>query len=566
MRRLNKDIRGGSNRKAKANATATGSRALHTLPPMPPAPKRLLSHALFIAVALAACRKEPAKPQWDVDLVLPLARTTLTLSNLVADSLLDTDATGNVSILYTAELFSLNLDTILTAPDTSFQYAYALPFSGPFHFPPGASFGSSADATRFNLQDLALSKLIIRSGMVDLAITNMMNGNIIGDFSLPGATINNEVLAMQVHMPPGTPASPSHVTRSKALDGYTFDLTGPTHNSANTLSTELNYSNAPDGESVTVTDQDSLLATVSYRDIVPEYATGYFGSRDLQLDPDTTTLGLFQNITGTLNLAEVNAQLRLVNGIGVDARAHIHQVRSLNTRTGQGVDLIAPITGHAVNINRAVDLGHGPGEMASSYAMHAGNSNIKVFLENLPDRIAYDLDVSINPLGNVSSGHDFFYHGSKLSAELEVDIPLRLIATNLTLRKVMKVDLAGSAEHHALKSGVLHLYIDNGFPFSAAITLEVVDGEDETRTMLLEEGMVPSAVLGGDGLVASSSSVLLDVSIDPAQMALLHQTGRLRVTAAFNTIDQHEHVWIMENYRMDVQATMEANYLVNGDQ
>ena len=65
--------------------------------------------------------------------------------------------------------------------------------------------------------------------------------------------------------------------------------------------------------------------------------------------------------------------------------------------------------------------------------MDNGNSNIDAFIENLPDGITYDLDVTANPLGDVSNGNDFLYDDSRLTADLDVDIPLNIIATDLTL-------------------------------------------------------------------------------------------------------------------------------------
>ena len=48
--------------------------------------------SIFSTVALSGCQKDPRGPQWDVDVVAPLVHTTFTIADLVADSLLSTDA------------------------------------------------------------------------------------------------------------------------------------------------------------------------------------------------------------------------------------------------------------------------------------------------------------------------------------------------------------------------------------------------------------------------------------------------------------------------------------------
>lgn len=527
---------------------------------------RLLAGLLMPVLALCGCKKDREPPQWDLDLVAPLAKTTMTIGDLIPDSILSTDQNGNISIVYSSTLFSLSLDTVLTAPDTSFRYAYALPFPGPVQFQPGYTFNTNDDVTQFNLDGLSLTELRVRSGQVDVSISNMMNGTILGTFSLPGASLNGVPFSVEQNLPPGTPTAPSLTNSTRALDGYVFDMRGPDHNSVNSLATHISYANAQDGNAVTITNLDSLIAVVSYHDIIPQYATGSFGTRTITVEPSTTALDLFANISGTLDLDQVSATVKIRNGIGVDARASIQYLRSVNTTSGNTVDLQNAITQGPVNIDRALDLGNGFQPALNTFALNQGNSNIDAFIENLPGRVDYALSVEINPLGDISNGHDFLYHDSKLSADLDVDIPLRLIASNLTLRKTIELDLPGTAESHAWNSGTLHLFADNGFPFSANMGMEVVDAAGQVLAMLSPGGTIGSGQLGPDGLVISSVSSKLDFQVNKDQMDLLQQTGLVRITAVFNTADQSQHVQLLEQYALALQLTVDANYTVNGDE
>jgi hypothetical protein len=499
-----------------------------------------------------------------VDLVVPLVKTSLTIGDLVPDSLLSTGADGQVSLLYTSRLFDLRLDTILTAPDTNFRYTYVLPLPGPVSFQPGATFNTANDVTRFELDGLELRTLRIRSGLVSLAITSMINGPINGDFELPGATLNGDVFAIDQSVPAGTPASPTTLSSTRDLDGYAFDMRGPFFNDVNTLATHLSYRNAG-ATAVDVTDQDSLIALVSYQDIVPDYALGYFGTRDIHIDPSSTDLDLFENVSGMLDLDQVTARLKVTNGIGVDARADLLYIRSVNSNTGNTVDLMHPIITAPINLDRALDLGNGFQPAHNEHLLTEANSNIDLFLENLPNKIEYAVDITIDPLGDVSNGHDFFYYESTLAGDLELDIPLNIAASGLMLRTETNVDLPGGDEGSAVRNALLHLFAVNGFPFSAAITLEIIDDAGQVISTLPVEGQVASGLLGPDGLVQTPVNSTLNTSLTGEQADLLNAGRRLRITALFNTTSLPDHVRILDRYALDLQVTAEGNYIVNGE-
>ncbi|MBK6628510.1 MAG: hypothetical protein IPG35_13095 [Flavobacteriales bacterium] len=79
----------------------------------------------------SSCRKDAGPPQWDVDLLAPLVNTSLTLNDVIADSLLVTGADGGLTLLYRTELFGVRLDTLLQVPDTGITYSYVLPIRAP---------------------------------------------------------------------------------------------------------------------------------------------------------------------------------------------------------------------------------------------------------------------------------------------------------------------------------------------------------------------------------------------------------------------------------------------------
>lgn len=539
-------------------------------------PGKYLPAALLLSLvpAMTSCRKEPATPTWDVDVAVPLLRTTLGLGDLLPDSILSTDADGDVSLLYTTRLFALKLDTLLSAPDTTLRYVYP-PFDlggASLTFFPGTTIPAITDVTRFDLEDLSLSELHVRSGELELELTSRLATDIAADFRIDGSWLNGAPLEVTGSIPPGSAALPSTLVVQQPLDGMRFDLRGPQFDDVNTISPRMDLTTDPAGPSVQMTAADSLEARVSYRNVVPAYARGYFGTRQVELDPDTSELEVFRDISGLLDLHAAEARLRVRNGVGMDMQARLLHLHGINTSTGAVVQLQHPIVGGPLNVDRAIDLGGSFQEATNGWTVNSANSNLAELIEVLPDRLAYDLDLVLDPLGDVSNGNDFFYYESRLSADLEVEMPLLLRATDLRLRKEFAVDLEGTLEQHALQRGTLHLFVTNGFPFSAGLQLAIVAADGTVQAELPPGGTVPSAAINAGGEVTSGAFAAIGFTIEAHQLDLLYPdpavgrpASRLRVTATFNTAGTGQ-VQLRAEHAMDLQVSFEGRYLVNGNE
>lgn len=528
-----------------------------------------LATVTICSLLALGCRKESDRPTWDVDVLVPLVRTSFTIRDLVADSLVTTDPQGAVTLLYRSDLFKLELDTLLLAPDTSFTYRYALPVTDSLNFPAGFNFFSQNDVQRFDLDEVALRKLVLREGRLELRMDNRVNSLVIGTLDLPGAIFPNGGTSMTTSVGAGTPANPTYSTAVRDLAGTSFDLRGPQFNDVNTLETSIGamLEPPPQGQGAWVTADDSLVLSANYLGLVPQYARGYFGQRTVEAGPDTNDLTLFDAlVAGTLDLDVATLRLTVENGFGMDLQVRMRQLSAINTRTGNTVDLTHAIFQGPININRAIDLGSG--FIASQYSntIDVGNSNIDLFLENLPDQVGYELDLELNPLGDISSGNDFLYFESELKAGLELEVPLRLIANELTLQTISTPDLPGSAEGHALRSGELKLFATNGFPMSARFELDLIDANGEVIANIPVEGIAAPGVLGANNLVTASTESVLTATLSEELVNVLYAGARLRSRVAFTTSDQSQHLRILDSYRMDLQITLAANYLVNGDE
>lgn len=521
---------------------------------------------LFLST-ITGCRKDDGPARWDVDVAGPLLTTRLTIADLIADSLLTAAPDGEVILVYSSELFAVDLDTLLGLPDTSFVYPYALPLpdNEQFTLPPGFPVIDQNSLVRFNLPQVELTRLDLRAGELRIDMRNKTASRVIGDFGVPSAHFPDGNSSISLAVDRGTPDDPGHATVTRDLAWTRFDLRGPDLDRVNTLATNISAVLDPAGSGATVTNRDSVVVVVGYRDLVTNYAKGYFGTNDISFHDERSRLELFDAVVGgTLDLDRVTLRVKVENGLGMDMQVHLNSFQAVNTRTGAVVDMEHTILQGPINLNRAVD--HGNGFTPSHYenVLDHTNSNVDAFVENMPDEVRYGMDIRLNPLGNISNGNDFLYYESRLKASIDLEVPLSVIARGLTLEKVMEPDLPGDAEHPAFTQGTLHLFASNDFPFDGTVVLDIVGMDGTLLSPVVVQGSIRAGVVGPDGLVHTPVNSSLHARLTPEQVNLLHGEGQLRTRVVFDTDGQHGHVRILDRYGLGLQLTLDGTYIVNG--
>ena len=76
--------------------------------------KRIL-FIVLISLLIYGCKHELERPNWDIDLILPLANTTLDINNITSDTstVINEDAQGFISLVFQEQLVDMNLDTLI---------------------------------------------------------------------------------------------------------------------------------------------------------------------------------------------------------------------------------------------------------------------------------------------------------------------------------------------------------------------------------------------------------------------------------------------------------------------
>lgn len=517
----------------------------------------------FSILVFTACKKELTRPSWNVDVSVPVLQTSMGLNNLIADSLLSSDVNGMVSLVFDQSVFQLNLDTLLNIPDTTVTDTFSIPPPFPsLNINPGQTIINIVESKRFDLNEVELSEVKIKSGSCLFYISSTITQPTIYEYTIVNATLSGTPFNFTINVPAGSPSNPSVVTGSFDFSGYDFDLRGDTGNEYNKYKTIINVSLSPIAPVTTVYNSDQVIVKNTFSNLRPSYAKGYFGTEQIDVPYEETVFSFLQNIiAGSIDLDLVDVTLDIINGIGIDATVKIDTLLSGNTRTGNEVLLNHSIIGNSININRAVDNNSVISETHYPVQLNNGNSNADVFLENLPDRMGYALSLAVNPLGNVSGHQDFLYDDKTFDVRVNATIPLNLISTNLTLIDTLLFTIDTEAADN-VNNGVIHIFAENGFPLAAQLQLFLLDAGGNILDSLVAPNTILSAFTNASNIVTTPRDSRIDFTLNESQLDHLLNTQRVFMRAVFNTSSQTSFVPLFDSYRLDLKMTTELNYTI----
>lgn len=517
---------------------------------------------LLFSIVFFSCKKEDST-HWDAKFLGPLVNASLDINNLLPDSVLQANADSSLKIVYQNDVYKLSMDTLFKIPDTTLRQTYTIPINVTFN-PGQVVVNNNTSETTYSLPGVQLRSATIKSGVVNYRIKSYINEATNFVYSIPAAKLNGVPFSINVVVPAAIGNTPGIYDQTYDLSGYVIDLTGINHNKVNTLYTSFTASVSASGQPVAVNNMDSIIIENTFEDLIPYYAKGYFGQNTFTIGPDETDFSLFKRIVGgSLQLEDVNFNFNIRNPIGLDARIYINNLSSVNTRTGATVNLSNSIIGSPININRASESGGGVNPYSVNFPLTTSNSNIKQMIENLPDKFGYSMEILANPLGNISGSNDFIYADNLLNASLDIEIPLSLVASDLTLVDTLDLNISGDGAEN-VKSATFTLFADNGFPFDAAIQMYLLnDMNVVTDSIFSTVNIIDEAPVNSSLRATTKKRTQIAVAIGENKMSLLMNTKRMIMKVKFNTAAQPQYIKIYSDYGIDVKLVGNIDYTVH---
>jgi len=519
--------------------------------------KRLFPVLFVFAFLQLSCRKEE-NASWETNLIAPLLKSSLGVENIIQDSLLAVNSDHSLSVVYKRDFYSLSIDSLIHLPDTTISTVLNFPF-GSLSLSPGQQILSTQKETRYSMGDVALSLITVKSGKIKINLKSKVKEKTRVVYKMPSAKKNGVAFEFETNLDAATADASSQFNTELDLSGYTIDLTGLHGNKVNSFYTSFAAYVDPNGNQVQVMSSDSIILYTNFTEIIPYYVKGYFGKTDVNIPSGFTPLNLFnQVVSGNIKIEDVKMDLIIENSIGADSRIKINNLTSFNTRTNQTIDLTHSTIATPLNINRA---------LASPFQttiypinFNNSNSNLKQFVENIPDNIGYDIDFTLNPYGNVSNGNDFLYTDKTFNVKLNLEMPLAFAANNLTLIDTTEFSISDIKKQ--VKEGTFNLIVRNGFPFKAQLQLLLLNESLQiVDSLFLPSQSIEAGIINSDKKVSESSRSVLIIEMPHEKINKIAETKKAIIRVTFNTGNYPEYYKIYDDYKFDLKLTGDFIYL-----
>jgi len=522
---------------------------------------------LLTVTFLFSCRKENDRTQWDVEVLGPVLYASLTLNELLADTIRQNNADGTVSLIVEQDFYNLEPDSIYKIPDTTITNIAVWPIFST-SIPAGFAFPNQDNKISLGLGSVQLTKAIVSHGTIDIELKNSLPEKLIYTYTIPKAKKNGIPFTLIQEVDAANGNGPGIYQGSFSLEGYTLDLTGVNGIQYNTIAYTLSAISDPTGNNFTINFNDVVIDLKStLHELEASYVKGYLGQNSIS-ENSTRSTGLASFIRGGyIQLDSVSLDLDIENYIGADAQIYLNSLVSRNNRTGGLVSLSAPsILQRNININRAQESGPPLSPVipaVHNFHLDNSNSNLKTFVENLPEYIQYDVKLDMNPLGNTFSLYtDFLYREHLVNGKLSLKMPLRFAADNLLLVDTQDISLDGLTNLDPIGPLTLTFVASNGFPIDFDVQLFTLDENRTVTDSILIPGTISRANIDAQYKVTSSVITRIEIPVDEARKEHIRNSKFMGIRTKLNTPDYAQQIQLYSYYKLDLKLIANGTYYI----
>lgn len=376
----------------------------------------------------------------------------------------------------------------------------------------------------FGEDEIEITRFQVESGELRISASSTIQDTLEFNYRLLTATKNGQAVEVAERLIPDASTGMASANINFDLRDYYVDLT-INGDSVNlfpyVLTGDLIYS----GVKQTMDLSDSIDVFYGLFQIKPSYIEGYLGKQDLEFK-DSLELDFFNSILGgSVDLENPKVGLTIYNSIGVDGQLELRKLTAYNAG-GEVLDLSGPITTQPIEVlgPRLPNVGQ---TLVTKLLLDQTNSNIKDIVSMLPNRLEFDLNVAVNKNGNPQLRDNFATNESRITALLDMEVPLHGVANGLTLEDTVPLNITEANLPDGVTDGTLKLILGNMFPFDANIQIYFQDAGGMSFDSLFSDG--PSAVAAGvvdaNGVVMQATESTIAASFDQQRLDDLRIRG-----------------------------------------
>jgi hypothetical protein len=400
----------------------------------------------------------------------------------------------------------------------------------------------------FDLGGVQLNEVGIKSGTVTVnVLSTLPNGKMI--YNIPSLKKNGVSFSSgDIIIPQAT--GTELTTFEFNFEGYKLDLTGEENRNGgdtiNTIYTEsftfIDYT----GTLETINATDSFYSYIEF-DLTPEYATGFLGTDTISFGPEIIESDIFDFIqSGSIDFEQADMSININNFIGADMGL---QITNLST-TNENTEVNASIDNNFIyEINRAQNI-----DNQINSTLTQINFEGDKLLEIFPNKFNTSATFYLNPYGqNVIE--DFLYPEFTLDANINIEVPLKVNANNLTLVDTSEIEINEISNYEIQK---VFFNIENGFPLDIKLKILLLDVNDIIIDTLVQDINIDAAQVDVNNIVVNNQMTTVEVDYQD-----FTNVKKAILISSLNTIPNNEYISLYSNYEIDIAISAKINKLLS---
>ena len=364
----------------------------------------------------------------------------------------------------------------------------------------------------------------VASGRLRIKVESTIQEDMRMVLSLPGAIKDGKPFYQEMMLPGPGGQGVAVTEQVYEMQGYLLDFRGKdpdVKDTVNTFHQVLRVTLDSSGRKLAVGLKDSIRLEYRIESLKPEYAIGYLGNTLSRTGNSKAAFDLFKGLSGDMKFKDVSIDFLLRNSIGTEGRMKLFKVDGKNTFSNQSISLDAdPLKSDLFVDKPSFNRGN---YTETKVVLNTSNSNIKEFLENLPQELEYDLETEISPNGNINNYTDFVFDDSKIDVIMKMKAPISLAIDGLVLRDTQGVDFTKIGNIERVKSGIMFIDMENTFPFGFSLEVEALNENYKSVGSLdvhPTDG-VASAVIDVNGFLVNPSKSTISIHLPKSKISIL---------------------------------------------
>lgn len=496
-----------------------------------------------ISLALSSCLKDAKElgdkiskingAKWDPDIALPLVNTTLTLEDVIKttnSTFIKKDADGGIMIAYHGELFSQSAEEFVEIDNQSFLKELTLSPSQQTYLNNNGSISLQfVDFMNYNTGNVEIDSMLLKVCNNQLRAQSTFQHDLEITFTLPHVTRNG--IPFSKTLKSDYTGSLIDVSDNANLSGYMFDMSkGSQGHNQIQVDMDLKITKRG-GNPISPTDKVTATMFMFYNEFKILY--GYVGEESFLSDIDTFKFDALDKLKGgNFTLEDPRFKLFIYNSLGVPIKADVLALKSYNESSG-ATDLTGVPNPIPIPVPSLSQVGK---VLVDSIVLNKSTSNIASIINSRPSGFIYGFNVASNPGGRTI--RNFVMDTSRISFEIDIEVPLHGTATDITLDEIQDADFNLGEEVDYLEEVLVRLAITNGFPLGVDVQVYLLDSAEKTLDSVFTNTtqFLPAAPVSmTTGRVTQPVKNVIDIVFSEDRIRKLNDTKKVRIRGVLNT-------------------------------